>query len=209
MVTILNKIFFGGLFIFLSWKGFDGLIINLFYHSTETYDILELEQSDEIDSRNIEIRNGIAYKEDFIFYESDQYSLIDVVYPLLSHQQNKKYHNSESVKIKVLVRLNNQHRSCISKGNCIPQDSILVKGMVRIGLDNLSSSDFKALETELVTIDENVILLEPNEEPIIWYWNLLMFVVGTVFGFTILKSFFRRASSLKDYWKKITEKEES
>lgn len=208
MRTILNKIFFGCIFIFLSWKGFDGLIINFFYNSTLSIDILELEQSDKLDSRNIEIINGIPFKENFIYYESSPNSQVDIVYPLLSSEQTEKYYNSEPIIIKVLVRLNNQYNYCKSNGNCIPNDSTSINGLVKVGLENLSSDDFKAFESELVKLDENLILLEPNEEPIVWYWNLAMFIAGTVFGFTILKSFFRRASSINEYWKKVTEKEE-
>lgn len=209
MNTILNKVIFGCFFIFLSWKGFDGLIINVFYNTTETFDIRQLEQTDKIDARNIEVVNGMSYKEDFIYYQSDRSSRVDIVYPVLSYEQAKKYYNSEPINIKVLVRLNNQPRSCLETGICIPGDSTSVSGLVKVELENLRSSDFKTLESELVKLDENVILLEPNEEPITWYWNLAMFVVGMVFGFTILKSFFRRAASFEEYWNKVTEKEES
>lgn len=209
MRTILNKIIFGGLFIFLSWKGLDGLIINIFYNSTDTIDITQLEKSDNIDVRNIEIINGISYKEDFIYYESNQFSPIDIIYPILSHDQTEKYYNSEPINIKVLVRLNNQKRTCLTNGNCIPSDSTSLKGLVKVGLENLRDADFETLESDLVKLDDNFILLEPNEEPIIWYWNLIMFLVGTVFGFAILKSFFKRASSIDEYWKIITEKNES
>lgn len=209
MRTVLNKIIFGCVFIFLSWKGFDGLIINIFYNSMETYDIFQLEQSEDVKSRNLEILNGISLKEGVIYYDTNQNSLVDIVYPLLSSEQEEKYYNSEPINIKVLVRINNQHRHCLSNGKCIPSDSTSVNGLVKVGLENIKSGDFEFLESELVTLDENIILLEPDEEPIIWYWNLVMFIGGTLFGFVILKSFFRRASSVGEYWKKVTEKEES
>lgn len=109
----------------------------------------------------------------------------------------------------MLVRLNNQNRDCLTDGNCIPNDSTLVKGLVKVGLENLTNSKFGGLESEFIKLDNNVILLEPNEEPIALHWNLVMFIVGTLFGFAILKSFIVRASTIEDYWKKITEKEES
>ncbi|MBU2913541.1 hypothetical protein [Reichenbachiella agariperforans] len=209
MRTIINKIIFGCLFIFLSWKGFDGLIINFFHSSTDTYDIIQIEQSDNLSSRNIEILNGIAFKDDFIYFESNQYSSVDIVYPLMSSEQEEKYYNSEPINIKVLIRLNNQDRNCLSNGNCIPNDSTTVNGLVKTGLDNLRSGDFESIESELVKFDEDIILLEPNDGPIVWYWNLMMFIGGTLFGFVILKSFFRRASNFEEYWKMVTEKEES
>ncbi len=175
----------------------------------ETYDIFQLEQSEDVKSRNLEILNGISLKEGVIYYDTNQNSLVDIVYPLLSSEQEEKYYNSEPINIKVLVRINNQHRHCLSNGKCIPSDSTSVNGLVKVGLENIKSGDFEFLESELVTLDENIILLEPDEEPIIWYWNLVMFIGGTLFGFVILKSFFRRASSVGEYWKKVTEKEES
>jgi hypothetical protein len=208
MRTIINKIFFGAIFIFLSWKGLDGLTINVLYNSETSIDILQLEQSHELSSRNLKVLNGLI-GEDFVYYESDQYSPVDIVYPLMSYEQHEKLNKLEPISIRVLVRINNQRRNCLRDGNCIPIDSTSVKGIVKVGLENLRSSDFETLESDLVKLSENVILIEPNEEPIVWYWNLAMFLGGTVFGFAILKSFFRRASSLKEYWKKITEKDES
>lgn len=93
MGTVINKIVFGVIFMFILWKGLDGLIINIFYSSTDYYDILQLEQSNKIESRNLEIANGIVYKKDFFYYEKDQFSPVDVVYPLLSSQQLEKYYN--------------------------------------------------------------------------------------------------------------------
>jgi hypothetical protein len=208
MRTIINKIFFGAIFIFLSWKGLDGLTINVLYNSETSIDILQLEQSQELSSRNLEILNGLI-GEDFVYYESDQYSPVDIVYPLMSYEQHEKLNKLEPILVRVLVRINNQSRNCLRDGNCIPIDSTSVKGIVKIGLENLRSSDFETLESDLLKLSENVILIEPNKEPIVWYWNLVMFLGGTVFGFAILKSFFRRASSLQEYWKKITEKDES
>lgn len=203
MGTILNKVFFGGLFIFLSWKGLDGLLINIFYHTTESYDILELEQSENIDARNIEIINGIVFRDNFIYYESNELVTVDMVFPLLSNEQIQNYNNSEPITIKVLFRLFEQSRNCLTTGICLPEDSVALKGLVKIGLENLNRDDFEALESDLLKLDKNVILVEPEDEPIVWYWNLAIFVVGTVFGFTILKSFFRRATSLRDYWRRM------
>jgi hypothetical protein len=186
----------------------DGLTINVLYNSETSIDILQLEQSQELSSRNLEILNGLI-GEDFVYYESDQYSPVDIVYPLMSYEQHEKLNKLEPILVRVLVRINNQSRNCLRDGNCIPIDSTSVKGIVKIGLENLRSSDFETLESDLLKLSENVILIEPNKEPIVWYWNLVMFLGGTVFGFAILKSFFRRASSLQEYWKKITEKDES
>ncbi|MBN7811235.1 hypothetical protein J0A68_09720 [Algoriphagus sp. H41] len=209
MKTILNKLIFGGLFIFLSWKGLDGLIINTFHGNTETFDISQLEQSKIIESRNINIVNGISYKEDFIYYEENQFSPVDIVYPLLSFEQAERLANSEPISVKILVRLNNQNRDCLTSGNCLPVDSASVNGLVKTGLENLKSSDFETLETDLLRLDENAILIELNDKPILWYWNLAMFAGGTIFGFAILKSFFRRANSIEEYWTLVTEKDQS
>jgi hypothetical protein len=206
MKTIFNKIIFGGLFIFLSWKGFDGLVINIFHSNTKTFDISQIEQLNTVNERNIDIINGISYKEDFIYFQENQFSTVDIIYPLLSSKQAEKHYKDEPINVKVLVRLNNQTRDCLTSGNCLPPDSTSVNGLVKSGLENLSEDDFKALETDLLKLDKNVILLVPNEKPIVWYWNLAMFVVGTIFGIAILKSFFRRANSIEEYWTMVTEK---
>ncbi|MEQ9266354.1 MAG: hypothetical protein RLN81_14085 [Balneolaceae bacterium] len=207
MGTILNKIVFGTLFLLLSWNGFDGLIINILHNSVSTVDIRELEENQDYDARYLEILNGIT-TNGLIYYETDYYSSIDVVYPLISIQQKHNLQNGDSISIRVLVRINGQSRDCLTDFECLPTDSISVKGIVKKGIENISLNNSQSFETELVSISKNVILIVPNEEPIIWYWNLAMFLGGGIFGFAILKSFFRKASSTKDYWEKITEKEE-
>jgi len=208
MRTIINKLFFGAIFIFISWKGFDGLIVNIFYSSETTIDILELEKSTTIDSRNLEILNGLS-GEEFIYYEADYYSPVDIIYPLISQEQAERLSQFQPISIRVLVKINNQSRGCIRNSNCIPKDSTTIRGIVKTGLENLRSGDFDTFESDLVKLHDDVILIEPGEEIIPWFWNLLMFLIGTIFGFTILKSFFRRASSFAEYWEKVTEKEET
>ncbi len=207
MRTILNKIFFGAIFIFLSWKGLDGLLINLFHSSDTSLDILQLERSKKNNYRNVEIHNGIA-GQTFVYYQSDSYSPVDIIYPLISHEQSLKLNQLKPISVRVLVRISNLNRNCVKNNTCIPIDSTAVNGIVKMGLENLSSNDIAVLESNLVKLDKNVILIESGERPIIWYWNLAMFIGGTIFGFAILKSFFRQASSLEEYWEKITEKAE-
>ncbi len=167
MRTILNKLFFGAIFIFLSWKGFDGLIINIFYSSESTFDIVQLEKSTAVDSRNLEILNGLSGK-DFVYYQADYYSPVDIIYPLISHEQAMRLSQSEPISIRVLVKINNQNRSCIQSGSCIPRDSTTVSGIVKTGLENLRSGDFEILESDLVKIHDDVIIIEPGEEPVVW-----------------------------------------
>ncbi len=208
MKTIANKIFFGIVFIFLSWKGLDGLIINVLYNSKTTIDILDLEKKEEVSHRNLEILNG-KVGDGLLYYESNSYSNVDLLYPLISQQQAERFNQLEPISIKVLVRLNDQPRTCLSNGKCIAADSTIIRGIVKVGLENLQYTDYQILESDLITIDEDVILIETNEETISWYWNLAMFLGGTVFAFAILKSFFRRASSIEEYWNKITEVDET
>lgn len=208
MKTIINKFFFGILFLFLAWKGLDGLIINVFHSTTKTYDILQFETSNEAPTRNIEILNGIPYRKELMYLEADAYSPIDIIYPLVSSEQLAKAQKNEPITIKVLIQLNEQDPDCIIDKSCLPEDSTAVKGLVKVELENLHREDFNYFESDLISLDDQVILLQPNEVPIAWYWNLIMFGAGILFGVTILKSFFRRASSLKEYWQKITEQEE-
>jgi len=208
MRTVINKIFFGVIFIFLSWKGSDGLIINLKYQSVSDIDIEALEEDEQFESRNLNVLNGIRM-DDFIYYSSGMNSPIDIVYPLISAKQKAVLDSGDLITIKVFVRLTDQQWNCLDNQYCIPEDSSSIRGLVKTGLENIRSSDFSQFETAQVGIDESAILVQPGAEPISWQWNLAMFLGGTIFGFTILKSFFRRASSLKEYWAKITEKEES
>lgn len=206
MFTIISKFFYAAVFIFLSWKGLDGLFINMFHSEKVTSDIAEIEVNPQFMARNLEILNGLAIPDGF-FHGPYDYNKIDLVHPLVSYQQYQKYQKSEPITIKVLLRLNEQDHDCIFSQDCYWKDSVAFHGMVQVGLENLGDYSSQGFDSDLLKIDEKVLILERYTEPISWYWNLLMFLVGTVFGFTILKSFFRRASSFKEYWEKVTEKE--
>lgn len=207
MRTVLSKIIFGGLFLMLAWKGVDGLIINFFHSKTETFDIQELEKVKTLETRNLVVKNGVSYNEDFIYSESENFGFVEIVYPLVSQKQKEKYLNFESITVKLLVKMDHVDKNCLKSGDCFPKDGSTVSGLVKSGLENLDASELKPLETSLVKIDENAIILELGDKPVSWYWNLLMFLVGAFFCIIILKSFFRKASSVEEYWQKITEKE--
>lgn len=207
MKTIIHKLIFGVLFTFVSWKGLDGLMINQFSGTLLEIDIEELEKGRDESKRYLKVLNGIA-GENYLFYEAGSYSSVDIVYPVFSNKQAEKYKNGEPVTIKLLVRLIDQSRSSLNRGDFYHEDSSSLIGLTKAGLENLQKQDFYKLETDLIKLDENVILLEPGSKPINFWLNFTMFLVGTVFSFTILKSFFRRASSFKEYWEKVTEKNE-
>lgn len=208
MRTVLSKAIFGVLFLMLAWKGVDGLIINFFYSKTETFDIHELEKMKTLETKNLVLKNGVSYNDDFIYHESENFGFVEIIYPLVSQKQKEKYLNFEPITVKLLVKIDHVDKNCLKSRDCFPKDASTVSGLAKSGLENLDASELKPLETSLVKIDENAIILELGDKPVTWYWNLLMFIIGAFFGIIILKSFFRKASSIKEYWQKITEKEE-
>lgn len=188
--------------------GMQGLVFNVQHSNPSTYDIADLEEMDVIRARNLEVTNAIAYKLDAVYYDSEYYTnTVDIIYPIFSANQFDRYMETNSINIKVMLRLNEQPNSCLMDQSCYPADSTVLKGVAHL-LSDEEKFAFYGMEMDDVGLDENVILLELGKEPIDWYWNLAMFVVGSVFGFTILKSFFRRASSPSEYWYKVTEKGE-
>lgn len=206
MKTLLNKFLFGALFIFLSWKGLDGLILNAIHSDTTTIDVWELEKHPLFESRNVKITNGCAGSA--LYLQADYAGPIDILYPLLSAAQVINLSKGKPIRVKVLVRLKNRPSQCVGDRSCLPKDSTPVKGLVKVGFENLNTDDFKAFESDLVQVDKDALLVDPEEETIVWYWNLAMFLIGTVLAFVIVKSFFRKASSMGDYFKKIMEEEE-
>ncbi|WP_200974973.1 hypothetical protein [Echinicola sp. 20G] len=207
MQTVLYKFIFGGLFIFVAWKGIDGILINIYHGELTRYDIGEFEEVEIHSERNLEISNGIPLKGNSIFYQPDRGGDIDVIYPIISSAQYDKLVQKKPINIKVFVRLDKQSPYCAEDGGCIPDAGEPIRGLVKSGFENLDFEDFKMIESELINIDKNCILIKLNEKPLIWYWNFLMLLVGMIFSITILKSFFKKASNLKEYWEKITEKD--
>jgi hypothetical protein len=204
MKTIINKIVFGALFCFVSWKGLDGLFVNYYSRSLFDIDIEKLDQSDGDRHRYFKVNNGIAYGT-YIYYEENLYSPVDIVYPVISAKEVEDLQNGRNVEAKLLVRRNKLNRDCLKYGSCFYGDSISVMGLSRIGLESLSDNDYMMLEDEHLKIAPNAILLEAGAGPVAIHWNLLMFIGGTVFAFTILKSFFQKAYSIQEYWMKVSE----
>ncbi|MBK0402610.1 hypothetical protein I5M27_06410 [Adhaeribacter sp. BT258] len=205
MRTIANKFIFGFLFLFLSWKGLDGLLIN--YHSQQQYEvnILELEKTGTQHKRFLKINNGIA-ADPMIYFEENPGSPIDVVYPIISANQMMDARLGKPVEARVLVKIKNMSRECLEDGNCFLPDSTSISGITENDLLNFTKDQYQLLEEDGLKIAKDAILVEANTKPIPLAWNLLMFIGGSSFAFAILKSFFRKADNLEDYWEKVTEK---
>lgn len=205
MRTAVNKIIFGAIFYYLAWKGLDGLLVNYYSSSVFEVDISEVENMEINKYRFLKIDNGIAY-DSFLYYENGSRSKIDVVYPLISAKQVASLEAGEEIEAKVFVKRNDLLRSCLTNSACFYKDSTSIKGLSLKGFDNLSEGDFASFTDDQLKVSHTPILLDADSEPISIRWNLLMFLGGGLFGFTIIKSFFRKAESIEDYWRKVTEK---
>ncbi|MCR9252531.1 MAG: hypothetical protein NXI20_19065 [bacterium] len=203
MGTIINKIIFGLLFGFLSWKGLDGLFI--YYHSRNLYeiDIKAYEDGGDRSQRYLTIQNGIGVPE-YLYYGGDDDYHFGVIYPVISNAQYERLLVGDIVNVFVLVERSEFSRS----GNYMLEDSTDLTGLTAIGMEGLSDADIDMFESSNLKISNDAVLIQLGEEPIPFHWNLIMFLLGTVFSFTLFKSFFRRASSVKEYWFKITEKDQ-
>lgn len=208
MRTIINKIVFGILFCYVSWKGLDGLFINYYSQSLYEIDINDVGTETINDHRYLKIKNGIAYPT-YAYYEENPYSEVDVLYPLVSAKQLESLREGKKIEAKLFIKRNNVARSALDNKAYFYPDSIPIIGLTQTGLDNLRSGDLEVLQDENLNLPNNPIIIESGSQPIGLPWNLLMFIGGTVFGFTILKSFFRKADSVKDYFYKIAEKNAS
>ena len=192
-------------FALLIWKGFDGLLIN--FHSDKIYeaDIRKIETSGTQGNRFLKIRNGIALGS-FIYSHENSGSAIEVIYPIISADQLTKAKEGKPAEAKVLVKITGMSAECLEDGMCFLPDSTVLTGLTESELLYLGAEQKQQLQTEGVKVSPNAVLLLPNTQPITLQWNLLMLLGGSIFAFAILKSFFRKASSLEDYWEKVTEK---
>ncbi len=208
MKTILNKLIFGVIFIYVGWKGLDGLFINLYSGPLLTIDIAKLNNIDASKNRHLCVLNGLKVNQNnLIYYQRNPYTPIDVLYPVISHQQKQSLLDSKPITIKLLVKLSNQSYQCVENNSCTLTDSTILTGLTEVGIKKLNNSELSLLENNLLKIDENVIILEQGASPINIWWNLAMFIAGTIFACTIWKSFVRKANTLNEYWTKITEQD--
>jgi hypothetical protein len=110
------------------------------------------------------------------------------------------------VEARILVMVKNMSNECKENGICFLPDSTTVSGFTQNDLLDFNKEQYQMLEAEGIKIAKDVVLLEANSEPIAMEWNLVMLMGGSIFAFAILNSFFRKATSLEDYWEKVTEK---
>ncbi|SDK43986.1 hypothetical protein SAMN05421823_102737 [Catalinimonas alkaloidigena] len=205
MRTIFNKLLFGALFFFVSWKGLDGLKINYYARTPYEADIAALETEGAHDPRYVTIHNAIAAGP--YLTSADERSLTtDITYPVISQAQQDRLLAGQPVTAHLLVQLPKRPRNCENYNTCLLPDSTLLSGVTKAGLEKLSADNLHLLESDLLTIAPEALLLEPYTTPVALYWNLLMFLGSGLFAFTLLKSFFRRATSVSEYFEKISEK---
>lgn len=210
MNAIVNKVFFMIVFGAISWLGLDGLLVNYYSRSFKTLDIIEIEKEGILAERFVEITNGIA-TGDFAF--SDGIVGGNVLYPLISAAARQQMQiNQEPVEVKVLVLRKYVDSGCIYNNTCASSNGAAIMGVVSRGLGKVDKEIGLLFEEDIeegtIKLAPDVIVLE-ERELISWYWNLLMFIGGTFLSFKILKSFFRKASSLEDWFYKVAEVDEA
>ncbi|MBT33676.1 MAG: hypothetical protein CMO01_28770 [Thalassobius sp.] len=207
MRIVLNKIFFLCVFVYLLWLGVSGLIVNFSSWELEEFQMEEIESNGVGFSKYIKIKNSYPTGEYVWLQNEDSETRIDLIYPIVSIEKYEDILYGEKVIVNAFVRLNNVKNSCLLDSTCIPND-IDIKGVIKSGFDSFSYDEMKVFETDNIQLAEDFILIENGTKPRELYINIILFLVGSIFGGAILKSFFKKSSSFKDWIDNVTEKKE-
>lgn len=205
MKTIINKLFFGVLYFVVGYIGFKGLLVNYFGRNTV--------ESTVVDFRPEEIRkyNTVSLKEGFgidrvSYLHHDDGVQMDIVYPFLSRDEKERYEKGKPVVVKVFVKQEDVGTDCLEDG-CLPDEWLQVSGVCYKASSELEADIVERYNAENLSVDKEAIIVNITEKPRSVFWNLLMFAC-VLLSFTILKSFFPKSKGLKDWYNKVTHKEE-
>lgn len=123
-------------------------------------------------------------------YESDPPILL---YPVLSAEEWKKRDMGQSVRPVMLAWTADFHLPCVEEGNCVEPGQQSLRGVVReLPEGNLAA--IQKLEAKGYEIGSNVKVINHDQAPLAWYWNLAMMLIplGLAIG---MEAYFNRKKS--------------
>ncbi len=151
-------------------------------HKLRVYSMEEVQQSGVGDADYIEV-NGALLSGDFVFKAAKSPTNPGVIiYPVLSEKQLEAHSRGEAVTPDIIAWTTDFPSQCVDAGNCIKAGQVKLKGIVRDlpkdrqGQGQLVDKGYK--------VSDGVIFVEYGQQPLAWYWNLLMMIgaAAAIFG---------------------------
>ncbi len=158
-------------------NGCNSLISQFFgTHKLRAFEMEQIVQHGIGDSDYIEIPDAWLSGE-FVHqtseYENDPPILL---YPLLSAEDWQKQQRGEPVSPSLLAWTADFHSPCVEENNCIEPGQQAVRGVVR-ELPDGNQGALQKLREKGYEISPSVKVINHNQAPLAWYWNLSMMLI--------------------------------
>lgn len=168
-------VLFGGIVMMIN--GCNSLISQQFgTHSLHVTSLEEVITSGVGDADFVEI-SGVTVGDALVNSSREGWLDANYVYrPLLSPEQDKAWQAGEMVTAELIGWYNVDTTSCVNRAWCQPPPSAAVSGLVSLPPANKHpKGDWAA---ERITLSPEVVYLKLGDEPLPWYWNLVMLLGG-------------------------------
>ncbi len=152
-------------------------------HKLRTYTMEEAVESGIGDADFIELKNAYL-SGDFVFKAAENPNGPGVViYPVLSASQLEAHGRGETVAPDFIAWTTDFPSQCVEAGNCVEKGQLSLKGIVRSLPDDRQGQ--QQLENKGYEITEQAIFIDHGQEPLAWYWNLLMMIGAAAVAFLV------------------------
>ncbi|MCO6476579.1 MAG: hypothetical protein J5I94_08150 [Phaeodactylibacter sp.] len=167
-------------------------------HKLRIYSMEEVQQSGIGDADFIEINGGLL-SGDFVFKAAKSPANPGVIiYPVLTEEQLEAHSRGAAVTPEIIAWTTNFPSQCVEAGNCIESGPVTLRGIVRdLPKDRQGQGQ---LVEKGYGLSENAVFVEYGQEPLAWYWNLLMMAgaAAAIFGIEAYSHRQRRKRIKKD-----------
>ncbi|MTB51074.1 hypothetical protein [Lewinella sp. W8] len=99
-----------------------------------------------------------------------------ILRPILTRQQAANWYSGATVRASVIGWFKNNDPDCVTAEGCPPDKSLPIKGL--IGPPTDKKNPVELWSTQRIKLEDQVTYIQLYEEPMAWYWNLIMFLGG-------------------------------
>lgn len=173
-------VLFGGIVMMIT--GCNSLVSQNFgTHRLRTLDVTEASARSIGDADFVEIAGAVIGDVAVTTPQRDLWGKTVVCRPILSPEQQSAWKNGSTVATQLFGCFKTEDPTCYTAPACLPHTGERVIGLVA------DPTDAEALAAQWgqhrIKPKEKPVYLQLGEKPVVWYWNLLLFVGGICLAF--------------------------
>ena len=135
---------------------------------------------------------GAYLANNFVYQESEYPNTPPIIiYPVLTDEQAAQHKAGQQVKPAFIAWSADFHSPCVDSLNCLQEGAQNVTGVVRdIPKDRLQG--LEKLEAKGFAITEEAQVINHGQDPVPWYWNLMMMLGAAALAVGMEALYFKR-----------------